>query len=272
MPRKEAGTVLRGGFGWFYDRVPLNVFAFPSYPERSGIPNLLVQRRGFSPRSRTLATAIDHRLSRVVLLHAGYIHSDHSNLLLVKPGPNATELTGSGSAATREIEITAKLTWYSEQHWILSYVHTRARGNVNTLDRFLGDFPEPLLRADAVSRLPDIVPHRFLSWGVFPLHYGLQFAPVVEGRNGFPYTILNSYQQYAGAPNTNFLPNFFSFDFRVSKDIAIRGHKVRLAFSMFNVTDHANFDAVRLNTADPQFGEVLGRRPRRFRVDFDWLF
>ena len=24
--------------------------------------------------------------------------------------------------------------------------------------------------------------------------------------------------------------------------------------------------------ADPQFGEPLGRRPRRFRLDFDWLF
>ncbi len=54
--------------------------------------------------------------------------------------------------------------------------------------------------------------------------------------------------------------------------MAVKGHKVRLSFSMFNVTDHANFDAIRLNTADPQFGETLGRRPRRFRVDFDWLF
>ena len=83
---------------------------------------------------------------------------------------------------------------------------------------------------------------------------------------------MNQYQQYAGIPNTGALPAFFSLDARVSKDIAFRKHKVRLAFSMFNITDHANFDAVRLNTADPQFGEVLGRRPRRYRADFDWLF
>jgi hypothetical protein len=87
-----------------------------------------------------------------------------------------------------------------------------------------------------------------------------------------PYTALNERQGYAGVPNTRRLPEFFSFDARVSKDIAVRGHKVRLSFSMFNVTDHANFDAVRLNTADAQFGEFLGQRRRRFRLDFDWLF
>ena len=164
------------------------------------------------------------------------------------------------------------MTWYSEQQWIVSYVHTRGRGNLNGFDRFLADFPEPLLRADAVAKLAGVTPHRFLTWGVFPLAHGLRFAPVMEWRSGFPYSALNEYQQYAGVPNGRSLPAFFSLDTRVSKDVALKGHKVRLSFSMFNVTNYANFDAVRLNTADPQFGEVLGRRPRRFRLDFAWLF
>jgi hypothetical protein len=116
------------------------------------------------------------------------------------------------------------------------------------------------------------VPHRLLSWGVFPLPYGLRFAPVVEWRNGFPYSALDAAQQYAEPPNSRRLPAFFSLDTRVSKDIAYKKPKVRLAFSMFNVTDHANYDVVRLNVADPQFGEPLGRRNRRFRLDFDWLW
>ena len=215
---------------------------------------------------------MDHRLSGALLLHGGYSQSDHSGLIVAKPESTATELAGSGKARTRELEITAKLTWYSEQQWIVSYVHTRGRGNLNGFDRFLGDFPEPLLRADAVAGLAGVVPHRFLTWGVFPLAYGLRFAPVMEWRSGFPYSALDQYQQYAGVPNSRSLPAFFSLDTRVSKDVALKGHKVRLSFSMFNVTNYANFDAVRLNTADPQFGEALGRRPRRFRLDFDWLF
>jgi hypothetical protein len=167
--------------------------------------------------------------------------------------------------------VSAKFA-HAERLWIVAYTHTRGRGNLNTFDRFLGDFPDPLLRADARAMLPGIVPHRLLSWGVFPLRYGLRFAPVVEWRSGFPYSALDAGQEYAETPNTRRMPPFFSLDVRVSKDIAARKHKVRVAFSMFNVTNHANFDAVRLNVADPQFGELLGRRPRRFRVDFDWLF
>ncbi len=249
-PGESARTVVRGGIGWFYDRVPLSVL-----PGR------------FSPRSRTWSAGFDRRIGKAVLLHGGYLHSDQSRLVVLEPA-----LAGSGRAATREVEVTAKFTWHAEQQWIVSYTHTRGRGNLNTFDRFLGDFPDPLLRPDVRAVLPGIVPHRLLSWGVFPLRYGLRFAPVVEWRNGFPYSALDALQQYAGIPNTRRLPAFFSLDTRVSKDVAYRGHKVRLAFSMFNVTDHANWDAVRLNIADPQFGETLGRRPRRFRVDFDWLF
>ena len=271
-PLQGGRTVVRGGVGWFYDRVPMNVFAFPYYPERFGFPNVLIRGNSLSPRSRTASVAIDHRLSKVVLLHAGYLQSNYSQLFVLSPTIGTTELSGSGYSRTREAEFTTKLTWYSEQQWVISYVHTSGRGNLNTFDRFLGDFPQPLLRQDIVAPLPGIVPHRFLSWGVFPLPYGLRFSPVFEWRSGFPYALLNESQGYAGLPNTRSLPQFLSFDVGISKDIAVKGHKVRLSFSMFNVTDHPNYDAVRLNTADPQVGEVLGRRPRRFRLDFDWLF
>jgi hypothetical protein len=94
----------------------------------------------------------------------------------------------------------------------------------------------------------------------------------VDWRTGFPFSALDERQQYAETPNARRFPAFFSLDLRASKDIPFRKHMVRLSFSVFNVTDHANYDAVRLNIADPQFGELLGRRPRRFRLDFDWLF
>jgi hypothetical protein len=258
--------------GWFYDRVPMNVFSFPYYPERFGFRNVLIRGDSLAPRSRTASVAIDHRFNKVLLLHAGYLQSNYSEFLVVRPQIGATELSASGYSRTREAEFTTKLTWYPEQQWVISYVHTSGRGNINNFDRFLGDFPEPLIRQDVVAPLPGIVPHRFLSWGVFPLPYGLRFSPVFEWRSGFPYTLLNEYQGYAGLPNTQSMPQFLSFDVGVSKDIVVRRHKVRVSFSMFNVTDHGNYDAVRLNTADPQVGEVLGRRPRRYRLDFDWLF
>jgi hypothetical protein len=283
MPSESAQMVIRGGFGWFYDRVPLNAYAWPNYPLR-GVPNtigtsdlspLIFGPSGpgaFAPRSRTWTAAVDQPLGRVLSLHAGYTDASSSGLLVVRPSSEAIKLTGQGTARTQSVELIGKLGWYPEQEWVLSYVYTKALGNVNEFSNFIGDFPVPVIRPDVFAPQAEVIPHRFLTWGVFPLPRGLRFAPVLEWRNGFPYTALDEGQQYAGVPNTRFLAQFCSLDVRISKDIPVRRHKVRLSFSMFNVTDHSNYDAVRLNTADPQFGEFLGRRPRRFRLDFDWLF
>ena len=71
MPAEAGRTVFRGGWGWFYDRVPLNVFAFPRYPERLALPNALAEGGAFSPRGRTLSAAVDHRLSAHCCCMAG---------------------------------------------------------------------------------------------------------------------------------------------------------------------------------------------------------
>ena len=99
------------------------------------------------------------------------------------------------------------------------------------------------------------------------------FAPVAEYRTGFPYARVDERQNYAGVPNSFRFPNFFSLDLRVAKNFSVRGeHAVQISFSVFNLTNHWNPEAVRWNTADPQVGEFLGQRPRRFRLDFDLLF
>jgi hypothetical protein len=100
-------------------------------------------------------------------------------------------------------------------------------------------------------------------------------APVVEYRSGFPYIAVDEAQNYFGVPNTRRFPRFFSLDLRVARDMEVefRGkrHRFRISFSAFNLTNHWNPTAVRLNSADPQFGEFLARRPRRFQLDFDFL-
>jgi hypothetical protein len=102
---------------------------------------------------------------------------------------------------------------------------------------------------------------------------GWQMAPVAEYRTGFPYSRVDERQNYAGVPNAWRFPNFFSLDLRVAKNFAVGSdHAVQLSFSVFNLTNHWNPESVRWNTADPQLGEFLGQRPRRFRVDFDLLF
>lgn len=138
------------------------------------------------------------------------------------------------------------------------------------------------------------MPHRFLAWGVIPLTEPLKrsaskpfppslallqlsrgwlAAPMVEYRTGFPYARVDERQNYAGMPNTMRFPYFFSLDLRLAKSFTVgKEHAAQISFSAFNVTNHWNPESVRWNTADPQLGEFLGQRPRRFRIDFDLLF
>jgi hypothetical protein len=270
-PFGEAGTILRAGYGWFHDRVPLNVLAFPFFPLRDGLPNLIRSRR-ISPRADIWNVQAEQSIGSALRLRLNYIHSNSAALPVVEPRPDALVLRDNGEAQSRQLEAIARVAFQGEREWLISYVFNRTRGNLNDFTGFVGDFPSAVVRPDAIATAPGNIPHRFLSWGVFPMRYGLRLAPMFEWRTGFPYLAVDERQQYAVPPNSLRFPPFLSLDIRASKDIPFRKHMVRISFSLFNVTDHANYDAIRLNTADPQFGELLGRRPRRFRLDFDWLF
>lgn len=270
-PFGEESTTVRAGWGWFFDRVPLNVYAFPFFPDRGGAASG-IEARGLAPRSSIWNVQMDRVLHRVAQLRLNYIDTKSRDLIVFQPQTNANVLTGNGRAHTRQFEAVARLRWAAEQEWMISYVHTRAHGNLNEFTEIAGDFPIAVLREDVYATTYGNIPHRFLTWGVFPMRYGIRFYPVLDWRTGFPYSALDARQRYADVPNSRRYPAFFSLDLRASKDIPFRKHMVRLSFSLFNATDHSNFDAVRLNVADPQFGELLGRRNRRYRVDFDWLF
>jgi hypothetical protein len=203
-------------------------------------------------------------------------------------------LDARGRSEFRQFELVAQVSVWRDRRLFLSYVHGQTQTNLNEFPEFLGNFPAPLVRPDMYATASTNIPHRFLAWGVIPLTQPLKksaakpfppsrallqlsrgwlAAPVAEYRTGFPYSRLDERQNYAGEPNAWRFPNFFSLDLRVAKNLtAGENHAVQVSFSVFNLTNHWNPEAVRWNVADPQVGEFLGQRPRRFHVDFDVLF
>lgn len=292
-PWGDSDTTIRAGAGWFFDRVPLNVFAFPAWPAQTitefGVTQTFVNRLGadlsgrplvfgpsragnFAPQSRNWSLQLEQRFTDLLLLRTRYIDARGSGLLTVRRVDGEHVLNGFGDSRMKQFEITSRLAWKPERRLFLSYVHSRSNGYLNDFAEYLGDYPAPFIRPDVYAETTANIPHRFLAWGVVPFKHGIRLAPVMEYRTGFPYSALDGRQDYFGVPNGYRFPAFFSLDLRVSKDIEYKGHAVRLSFSAFNVTNHWNPEAVRLNAADPQFGEFLGQRPRRFRVDLDFLF
>ena len=308
-PFAGTGTVVHAGFGWFYDRVPLNIYGFHSYPweiitefgedgEITAGPFLYKNTLGevfrhhklifqgpepgnFSPQSQISTLQVEQPVNKNLKLRLGYTQNDAAGLVTVTPeGPDPTTdtggylLSGAGASRYRQIEATARFRLPGEgRQLFFSYVYSRARGDLNDFNNYLGSFPVPIIRDNQFGNLPSSIPDRFLAWGVVQLPAKFRISPVVEYRSGFPYTPADALQEWVGVPNQDRYPHFFSIDSRISKDIQVNPkYAVRLSLASFNLTNHFNPEAVHANIADPAYGYFFGHRGRRFTVDFDVLF
>jgi hypothetical protein len=197
------------------------------------------------------------------------------NSIAPDPSTNigAHVLSGTGQSRYRQLELTAKLRLTAAGQLFLSYVRSRARGDVNDFNSYLGSFPTPILRVNQFANLPTDLPNRFLAWGIVPLPWKFRIAPSIEYRSGFPYAVTDAGQNYVGLPNQGRFPNFFSLDARVSKDFTVSPkYTVRLSVSSYNLTSHFNPEAFHNNIADPAYGLFFGQRGRHFTADFDVIF
>lgn len=308
-PFENRRTVLRAGYGLFYDHLPLDIYTFSRYPQRTvtmyapdgsviGTPviynNVIGSITGprsffvnheqvagaFSPRGATLNLQAEHNFPRVVKLRAVYTDNQSVGLVDleedVSGGTNSIVLNGDGKARYRQVEVTARFTWKAGQQIIASFTNSRAEGNLNVYDAFLGSFPVPLVRPNVYSNLPADIPNRVVIWGNFESHLAnINLLPIVEFRNGFPYARLDAMQNYVGVPYSDAtrFPNFFSADMRFMRDFKVTAkYTVRLSLTSFNMTNHFNALAVHANIADPQSGIFFGNYPRRYRGDFEIVY
>ncbi len=301
-------SVIRGGIGIFYDSVPLGTYAFRRYPEQIvttydssgaviGSPvhylNLtdqtmpskfpLVDRARFSgnfaPYSLAWNIEAERPLNRSLTLRVKYLQSWAQDLITLQPRvvQNQSELVlgSSGSARTRQVEITARIGAESRRQFFFSYVRQHARGDISIANPYVGDFPFPVVRQNLRASLPSEIPNRFLLWGIYALPWKIQASPLVEYRNGFPYQPTDVFQQYVeSAPGPQYrFPKYFSLDLRVSKDFQVsKKYAVRFSESLLNLTNHFNALDVHSNIADPQYGRFFGNYQRHFLIDFDVLY
>lgn len=308
QPRPGGSTVVRGGVGLFYDKVPLNIRSFQQYPARTitrfaadGVTvtderlyrNLLADAESprvvnsksaddetaFVPENLTWNLQVDHTFSPRLAVRANVTSSRTDSIYIVQPrlyesGQGAVLLSSSGSSRYRAFELTAKIG-PTDRSVNVSYTRSRARGDLNDFNASFGDFASPIVRANQYSNLPEDVPNRFLAWGMLALPRRITIAPLFEARTGFPYSVRDGEQNFVGVRNADAtrFPWFIAIDMEVAKEFRVsRNYGIRLSLRGFNLTNHFNPRDVRANIADPQFGEFLASYRRYFAGGFDIVF
>jgi len=308
-PFKDDRTVIRGGLGLFYDKVPLNIRSFAQYPARTvtrygsdGVSiieqrhftNVLVSTApiepldlskstvdaGFVPQNFTGNLQLDKIINSRLGVRANLINSHTENIYIVNPeldfrGHSAIVLRSAGNASYRALELTARVQLPTKDMFYLSYVRSRSRSDLNDFNSYFGDFGAPVIRQNQYSHSPFDVPNRFLAWGTISLPRRITIAPIFEVRSGFPYSVRDAEQNFVGTRNSSQtrFPPFLALDVEFAKEFKVtKKYAVRLSLNGFNLTDHFNPRDVRANVADPHFGEFFNSYRRYFSGGFDIVF
>ncbi|MFQ5695355.1 MAG: TonB-dependent receptor plug domain-containing protein, partial [Terriglobia bacterium] len=293
---QDARTLVRGGVGLFYDKVPLNVGTFGQLQQRvitrfaaDGLtvvdgPRTFVNRlRDIeNPRSLAFNLELDRELVSGLVLRLSYLQRETRNEYIVEPfdlleGAPTLLLDPSGRSRYYEYGITANYNFRENSFLNLSYLRSKSSGDLNTFANFFGNFENPIIRPNERSRLGHDVPDRFLVWGEVGLPYGVRWAPVLDVRSGFPFSTLDQEQQFLGARNQGGrFPMFASLDSQFFRDIKVKVYgkvrKLRVGVKIFNILDHFNPRDVQQNLAAPDALGLFNGRGRLFRgklsIDF----
>jgi hypothetical protein len=290
-PTDSDRTVVRGGIGIFYDKIPLNIGSFEQYQSllittfaNNGItpidgprlfPNTAPEDLE-NPYSLGWNVQLDHQLHERLLLRFGYEERNSRREFVLEPADTALLLQNNGRSRYQELQAVARFRFQEGRNIYLSYVRSAARGNLNDFNTYFGNLKHPVIRPDEYGKQPFDAPNRLLFWGDFALPYDLVATPVVDWRSGFPFSLLDEDQDFVGPRNEGGrFPSLLTFDLLVTKGLTIpfRGkkYKGRAGFTIFNITNHWNPRDVQNNLASEQFGTFFNGPGRSVRLKFEFV-
>lgn len=298
VPWLAGHTAIRGGFGVFFDKIPLNAATFDQRQHRvvrrftrDGVTvvdgprtflNLVDRADIKNPYSLAWSLEVDREVTRKLLFRFGYQQREGRREHLVEPiaGPGSSGtllLLSGGRSRYREFQFTTRYKLGERSDLLASYVRSRATGDLNTFDVYFGNFQNPIIRPNERSRLPFDAPNRFLFWGDLQLPRDITASPVLEVRNGFPFSLVDEELNFIGRRNrAGRFPTFASLDLQVTKGLTIpfkgKTYKFRAGFKVFNLLNRFNPRDIQNNLGSPNFGGFFNGVGRTFRGKFVFEF
>lgn len=299
-------TIFRGGVGIFYDRSLSSIGSIDQGVDQ--VPNRVITNFGANgttiidgprlfdirrdtnlrtPRSLRWSIQLDRGLTRDLTARIGFMQRSTKNDLLidhiVASATNGTYLLSS-RGRSRYNEFQALLAYTNERigYWNAFYVFSKSKGDLNTADRFFSDSPAFAVRPNEYGRLPFDSPHRIMFYGQIDVSkkHNIRIGPLVEIRNGFPFSKVNERLDFVGPRNAaGRFPVYFSLDMQVTKGFRapsfvpfIKDRLIRVGVAVLNVTGHFNPRDVQTNQSSSDYGKFYNSLGRSVKAKFDLDF
>ncbi|HKQ52799.1 MAG TPA: carboxypeptidase regulatory-like domain-containing protein [Pyrinomonadaceae bacterium] len=303
-PFETARTILRGGLGLFYDKIPLGVGVFDQYQDfvvttfaadgttpvdGPRTSRTVVENNDFkNPYSVAWNLQLDQDITDKLLLRLGYEERRTRRDFVVEPvfGTGLLLLKNDGDARYREFQVAGRYRLQEKHQLFAAYVRSRATGDTNDVNTYFGNVRNPVIRPNEFTLQPYDAPHRLLFWGDIGLPKQVVASPVVDWRTGFPFSLVDEEQNFVGGRNQGGrFPAFFSLDLQVTKFLRVpvpdwkvipaqfRGKKYggRVGIKFFNLTSHWNPRDVQNNLDSPAFGTFYNSVGRSIRLKFEFV-
>ena len=302
LPFANERTVIRGGLGLFYDKIPISVGIFEQYQQlvvTTFAPNgstalagptvlrPVVQGSGYrNPHSVAGTIQLDHEVKRF-LLRFGFEERRTRREFILEPTPDGRLLLrNDGESRYRELQVTARYRLQERRHLYVAYVRSRATGDLNAFNSYFGNARNAVIRANERSLQPFDAPNRLLFWGDIGLPKQITLSPVMDWHTGFPFSLIDENQNFVGARNRGGrYPSFFSLDLQVTKGLTpkvpnwglipakFRGRRFpgRFGVKLFNLTNHWNPRDFQNNIDSSDFGTFYNSTQRGLRLKFEFV-
>ncbi len=161
----------------------------------------------------------------------------------------------------RAATISARHSFAEKAEIFAGYTRSRAHSN-EVINPVLG--PLQFAAQQSGPLLWD-APNRLLTWGWTQTHFwSLFLSYFFEYRTGYPFSVVDQYQQLAGAPNARRFPDYASMNLGVEKRFQFRGYYWAFRGSAVNALGRENPDTVVNNITAPDFLTFAGGQRRAF--------
>ncbi len=279
----DSRGVIRGGLGRFVQRTPLAVASFEEFERRTVTvvgaagevtttytPELVASA---APQAYIASLEYNHRLTPSWSFKASQVHRSGSREFLVDPQAAEGRLILRGDGESRYVETEATLGYVDGRgrSLFLTYVYTDSTADYNNLDRYFGNLRQPLIRANTFTRTDVDVPHRVIARGTLPVLWRWQVVPLIEVREGFPYSVVDAGQNFVGRQNSGRFPILATLDLAINREITVRKRRLRVGVRAFQVLNRFNPRDVQSNVDSGQLGAFYNSLERRLGVTFQIL-